>query len=150
MRTSLPDAAFRLPATLLVLALVLALGAAAGARAEAIADPTRPPQAAPASAAPAPARAASAAPAAPLRLQSVQLPRHGAPSALVDNRLVFVGDKLGGATVLAIDAAGVQLSSARGVVERLRLIDARIVKQAVVPTGTAPAPMASLAGGQQP
>jgi hypothetical protein len=135
---------------LAAIAAVIAWPAAANG----VADPTRPP----AAAAPAPAGAGSGAvpAAAPVvraaspRVQSVQLPREGRGSALVDNRLVFVGDKLGAATITAIDVHGVQLRTAKGAVERLRLLDAQMTQQAVLPASPAPAPMAALAGGKQP
>jgi hypothetical protein len=89
-------------------------------------------------------------PAAP-RLQSVQVPQHGVASALVDNKLLFVGDKLGGRTVVAIDVQGLQLRDAKGRTERMPLIDAAVVKQAAaLPPGPAPASVAAMAGGQQP
>jgi MSHA biogenesis protein MshK len=124
---------------------------AAAAQAQTVADPTRPPTAA-APAASAPARAASAPAPQVLRVQSVQLPREGRASALVDNRLVFVGDKLGAGTVAAIDALGVEFKRADGRSERLRLIDAAIVKQAALAPAPSTAPVASVAtaGGPQP
>ncbi len=120
-----------------------------------VADPTRPPMlavASPASAT-APARAASAVAPRPLRVLSVQLPQQGPASALVDQRLVFVGDKLGDATVVAIDAQGVELRRGPGRSERLHLIDRAIVKQASVsaaPASPSPAPVALGPGGKQP
>jgi MSHA biogenesis protein MshK len=138
-----------------VLAAIAAVIVGPAAAAEGVADPTRPPAAAataPASAGSGavPAAAAAVLRAAPPRVQSVQLPREGRGSALVDNRLVFVGDKLGAATISAIDAHGVQLRTAKGAVERLRLLDAQMTQQAVLPASLAPAPMAALAGGKQP
>jgi hypothetical protein len=87
-----------------------------------------------------------------LRVQSVQLPREGRASALVDNRLVFVGDRLGAGTVTAIDAQGVELKRAEGRSERLRLIDAAIVKQPFSTPGLSNAPVAQAgtAGGTTP
>jgi hypothetical protein len=128
------------------------LASAVPAGAQNLADPTRPPAAwGAASAASAPARAASVPAPRPLRVQSVQLPREGRASALVDSRLVFVGDRLGAGTVAAIDAQGVELKRADGRSERLPLIDAAIVKQAALPAGPSTAPLASLApGGKQP
>lgn len=98
-------------------------------------DPTRPPAAL---AAPAPGPAASgrvsaaepggamhraeAARAAPLpRLQSVQLRSSGAPTALIDDRLVKVGDVVGERVVQVIDNDGVVLRGTGGE-RRLRLL----------------------------
>jgi len=132
------------------------LVAAAGAcPAQGLPDPTRPPPMlmGAASAPPAPARAASApavAPAPAPRLLSIQMPREGQPSALVDDRLLRVGDRLGDRTVTAIDAQGLSLRSPKGTVERLSLLGPGIVKQAVAPGARSQAPMASLAEGKQP
>jgi MSHA biogenesis protein MshK len=122
------------------------------AQAEALADPTRPPAAlfAPAAAASAvPVHAAQ--PAVP-HVQSIRLAAGGASSALVDGHLVTLGDKVGGRTVVAIDASGLQLRDAQGRSGRLPLIDAAVVvKQTLPNTGSqAPTPVATLAGGQQP
>ena len=134
-------------------ASLLLLGAAlvfarSPARAQALADPTRPPTvlAAPsaASAAAAPARAASAAPPRAPRLQSVQLPRDGQACALLDGRLVFVNDKVGAATVDAIDARGLTLRHANGRTEKLLLLDAAVVVRALPSTSD---PVASLVAG---
>ncbi|MEW6703923.1 MAG: hypothetical protein AB1430_03640 [Pseudomonadota bacterium] len=115
--------------------------------AQTLADPTRPPVLA-AVAASAPVRTASAVPARAPRVQSVQLPREGGASALVDGRLVFVGDRLGGATVVGIDARGVALRGAQGRMEHLPLIDrAIVVQQTSAPAGASPAPLASLRPG---
>lgn len=88
--------------------------------AQTVTDPTRPP----ASALPEPAQrsteAAARAPRAPAtpasapQLQSIQLPRQGAPSALVDGRIVRIGERIGDQTVVSIDAQGVLLRGARG------------------------------------
>jgi hypothetical protein len=97
------------------------------------ADPTRPAAAlagdAPASA-PRPTHAASAAaaPAAP-RLQSIQSGADGFANALVDGRLVQVGDALGAWRVAAIEPDGLTLRDAKGRAERLALIPAAIVKR---------------------
>jgi len=84
----------------------------------ALGDPTRPPTAearAPTVRAAAVAAAASApaAPPAPV-LQSIQLRRGGEGSALVDGRLLRIGDRLGDAVVTAIDGDGLTLRGARG------------------------------------
>ena len=136
--------------------LSLAAGLAAGpVAAQALADPTRPPAlVAPpstASVAPAAPRAASApAPVMPPRVQSVQLARNGAASALVDDRLVAVGDKVRDRTVVAIDAQGVELRGAKGSVERLPLLDVQAIQLTVLPASLSPAPVARLAGGKHP
>lgn len=133
----------------LLLALLLPMMAAAQA------DPTRPPAAllAPAPGASAPHAAAPASAPAPhvTRVQSVQVPHGGAASALVDDKLVFVGDRVGERSVTAIDGEGVLLRDARGRVSRLPLIDAQVVKLNLSNRpGLAPAPVAALAGGKQP
>lgn len=119
--------------TLPILGLLVALAAAAQAPAATWADPTRPaglPAADAAASAPrAAARAASApAPAAP-RLQSVQIGASGSASALVDGRIVQVGDTLGALRVAAIDADGLTLRDAKGRSERLTLLPATIAKR---------------------
>ncbi|MBP6901001.1 MAG: hypothetical protein KBC73_12970 [Burkholderiaceae bacterium] len=116
------------------LALVaIGAGAVSAPPLGALSDPTRPPAAlqpaAPGVAtARAIARAASAAPAEPLpQLQGVQLPARGAPSALLDGRVLRTGDSVAGRRVLAIDNQGVTLSAAAGqaggTTERLNLLD---------------------------
>ena len=102
-------------------ALVAAALVTAHAVAEPVPDPTRPmglaepePRAAKTPRATT-AAAAPAAPAALPRLQSVQVAgtaRHS--SALVDGRLVRVGDRIGEHSVAAIDRDGITLRSARG------------------------------------
>ncbi len=123
-------------------------GTSVGTSAGPLADPTRPPSAlaAPgglaAAALPqranlATARAIAAAaraaepppPANPAQLQAVQLPAHGAASALVDGRQIKVGDSVDGRSVLAIDGQGLLLKGPRGP-ERLWLLDGT-PKQAV-------------------
>ena len=138
----------------LCLAALTPLAPAMPAHAAPLADPTRPAASALAPAAPAPARTgASAAASAPttaaavtpaLRVQSVQVPREGRPSALVDGRLVMVGDRLGDREVVAIDTRGVQLRGPQGALRHLPLLDA-------LPAGTPrglPAPETRLAQGQ--
>lgn len=148
MRTPLPACLPRIRSPRAALAVLAAFAFGMAARAEGLQDPTRPPLAlAPAVAASGVVHAAPV-PAAPLRVQSVQLRPQGGSSALVDGRLVMVGDRVGARTVAAIDAQGVQLRDAHGHVERLRLIDADVIKQAVAPLGAADTPLASLAGGQ--
>jgi hypothetical protein len=93
--------------------VLLALWPRGGA---ALGDPTRPPAAearAPAVRAAAAAASAPAAPPAPV-LQSIQLRRGGEGSALVDGRLLRIGDRLGDAVVTAIDVDGLTLRGARG------------------------------------
>jgi hypothetical protein len=117
------------PSRRLRLAFAAALFAAHAA-AEPVLDPTRPmaallgepaeagPSKAPRAAAAAPA--ASAAPSTP-RLQSVQTSANGASSALLDGRLVRVGDRVGEQSVAAIDRHGLTLRGPRGE-QRLSLL----------------------------
>lgn len=108
---------------LLSLPLLLAPALAAGAPPAGLADPTRPPVAVAAPVALAPHLPRRAAPVPP-RLQSVQLGRGGAAAtALVDGRLLRVGDALGEAKVVAIDLQGLQLLGPQGS-ERLWLLAA--------------------------
>jgi hypothetical protein len=81
------------------------------------ADTARPAKAAARSAAPA-ASAVSATP----RLQSVQLGAEGASSALLDGRLVHLGDRIGDKTVAAIDRHGLTLRGASGGEQRISLL----------------------------
>lgn len=90
-------------------ALLLAGIAHAFAGAEPLTDPTRPPGVAPAVAAAARAASSVAAPPEAPQLRSIQLWPRGDSSALVDGRVVRVGDPLGDATVVGIDAHGVLL-----------------------------------------
>lgn len=93
--------------------MALALLAHTSAMAQSLADPTRPAGANDRSAA-APARsAAPTAPAAWPQLQSLQISAQGESSALVDGRVVRVGERIGEVTVVAIDAQGVLLRGAR-------------------------------------
>jgi hypothetical protein len=150
---------------LLIPLVVLCAGAVCTAQAASLADPTRPPAAlfAPVAAS-GPAAAPRPTPAPqPLHVQSVRLPAHGAPSALIDDHLVTLGDKLGGHTVVAIDAGGVQLRDAQGRLARLALIDrvvvvrraadaaAPVLPELLVSTAgdDTPAPVATLAGEHQ-
>ncbi|MDH4392956.1 MAG: hypothetical protein QE285_16235 [Aquabacterium sp.] len=132
-----------------VAAVAANLAATGAAQAGPLADPTRPPAALTAPGGPAAAalphranldtaRAIAAAaraatppppPAALPRLQSVQLPAQGKALALVEGRLVQVGDLLDGRAVLAIDSQGLLLQGPRGP-ERLWLL-AGTPKQAV-------------------
>lgn len=91
-----------------------------------LADPTRP-SARPSAPPPAAGRPAASAPVPaaalppPLLLQSLQLPQRGLASALVDGRMVVVGDEIGGRRVLAIDPQGLLLQGKAGA-ERLPLL----------------------------
>ena len=78
-----------------------------------LADPTRP--AAPAAAAHPAARNGATSAAAPAwpQLQSVQVSAQGGSSALVDGRVVRVGERIGELTVAAIDAQGILLRGPR-------------------------------------
>ena len=115
------------PARRLQFAVAAALFAA-HAVAEPVLDPTRPmasllgepPEAGPARAPRAAAPAASAV-ASALRLQSVQTSSSGASSALLDGRLVRVGDRVGEQSVAVIDRHGLTLRGPRGE-QRLSLL----------------------------
>ncbi|HJV69175.1 hypothetical protein [Ideonella sp.] len=126
-------------------ALLATAHAAAQPPAAAWADPTRPagaPAADAGASAPRPARTASAAPPATApRLQSVQTGADGSASALVDGRIVSIGDTLGGSRIAAIDAEGLTLRDAKGRSERLNLIPTAIVKL----DGGSPRPLAAAA-----
>lgn len=125
-----------------LLAFVTLAGGIATCAAQAPADPTRP-MALPAAAASASAGGlppAAAAPASAPQLQSVQTSRQGAPSALVDGRVVRIGDRVGAGAVIAIDGQGLTLRSARGAEHRL-LLAGGIRK---TPSGTAAEPGAPL------
>ena len=78
-----------------------------------LADPTRPPMLVePRSAAP--VRPDTAAqPRVWPKLQSVQIPAKGPASALVDGQIVHVGQRIGDATLIAIDAQRIVLRTAR-------------------------------------
>jgi hypothetical protein len=121
------------PALALVALAVIVFGASVVAAPPALVlnDPTRPP-AAWAAAVPGPsasgrvtggepARAEPARPAALPRLQSVQMRSSGPPTALIDDRLVKVGDAVGERVVQTIDHEGVVLRGAGGE-RRLRLL----------------------------
>lgn len=108
----------RLPFTSFRRGLVVAL-LAYGTHAQAespgpLVDPTRPHAVAVPAVAGAPARAdSSAAPRAWPTLQSVQIPLHGDASAMVDGRIVRVGERIGDATLTAIDAQSIVLRTSR-------------------------------------
>jgi MSHA biogenesis protein MshK len=137
-------------ARIAIAALALACCATTSAQTAALADPMRPPgAAAPAAragtaprppASPASAASASAPPPAPL-LQSVQL--GAVATALVDGRLVRIGDRVGGAQVIAIDIQGLQLQGPHGT-ERLRLLSA-VIQHTPLPNRPAP-PHVAVAG----
>lgn len=106
--------------------------AAATLNAQTVTDPTRPPAsalvAAPADPAdrngdasarlPRPAAVPASAP----QLQSVQRPASGPANALVDGRLVRIGERIGDQTVVAIDTHGVRLRGPRGALQTLTLL----------------------------
>lgn len=120
----------RLPLLLLTPVLAAALAAAAGPAG--LADPTRPPGTVAAPVAAASRMPPKAAPAPP-RLQSVQLGRGGDATALVDGRLLRVGDALGEAKLVAIDLQGVQLLGPQGS-QRLWLLAAPVQPDAPPPS----------------
>lgn len=103
--------------------LLILLGALGQAQAQAlVADPTRPPAALAASAPAANAKPASApvAPKAP-ELQALRLGKDLPPLALIDDKLVRIGDRVGEASVLAISEEGVLMRVGRGPDQWLRL-----------------------------
>ena len=124
--------------------LTTTLGASGHAHAQSMVDPTRPPigGAPAASRADAPARSAPAAPPSLPQLQALQVPRDGAPSALVDGKLVHTGERIGEHTVVAIAADGVTLRSARGTTRVLTMF-AGITKTPSVARATPPASAAT-------
>ena len=102
-----------------------------------------------AAAAPAPAAAEPAEPQVLPVVQSIRLSPRGLSSALVDGRLVHLGEKLNGAVVAAIDADGLLLRSKAGT-QRLWLLDAIMRPGATAETrlaqdNKAPARMAAAA-----
>ena len=110
------------PAVLVLALLFLADPRTAGA---ALLDPTRPlvgggreeaapPKPAEALAAAAAAADAASAPAAPPSLQSLQVPRQGEATAIVDGQLLKVGGKLGSYEVTHIDAHGLMVRGPAG------------------------------------
>lgn len=108
--------------------LLLGLGIGSAATAAVLNDPTRPllPGLSSASGGDTGARlntpgsaavaeaAASAAPAAEPTVQSLQIPRDGEPSALVDGQLLRIGDHVGAYAVTAIDAQGLSVRGPTG------------------------------------
>ncbi|MDI4635086.1 MSHA biogenesis protein MshK [Pelomonas sp. V22] len=106
--------------TRLALLSLLLAGTAAWAQPQ-LADPTRPPAALAASAPASAARPASAPAPKPPELQALRLGRELPPLALVDDKLVRVGDRVGEASVLAISEDGVLLRVGRGPDQWLRL-----------------------------
>jgi hypothetical protein len=107
-----------LPLIAHAVAALLLVALPASAQTAAIADPTRPAGAAAASPGIAGARGArtTGEPAAPPvwpKLQSVQVGDNGSASAMIDGRIVQVGEAVGPLTLVAIDAQGVLLRGAR-------------------------------------
>jgi MSHA biogenesis protein MshK len=98
---------------LAVLALLLA-ASRAPAHADPLADPTRPAGAAERPSA-STSRSSGTTAAPPLwpQLQSIQVGAPGGASALLDGRVVRIGERIGEVTVVAIDAQGVLLRAAR-------------------------------------
>lgn len=129
-----------------VLLLLLAAGGATAAPPAGLADPTRPPVVTATPVAAASSTAPKAAPVPP-RLQSVQLGRGSEATALVDGRLLRVGDTLGEAKVVAIDLQGLQLMGPRGS-ERLWLLAALMQRPSSPPSppNTPASPTVAVAG----
>jgi hypothetical protein len=145
----------RWPAALLqalLLTVLLAMAIAAGA--QTMIDPTRPPSLATTSPAglgrnDGPARAASAASpvnAAP-QLQAIHTPREGGASAIVNGQVVRTGERVGEHTVVAIDAAGITLRSARGATQVLPLLSGVTKTASSVAPDAAPDTSTALAAG---
>lgn len=118
-------------AALAALVATLAGLAPAAPPAGPLADPTRPPAALQAALAASaagirlpraePAADAASAPAPLPVLQGVHLPNAGAPTAMLDGRLLKVGDTIGPRTVIGIDRQGVTLRGPGGTA-RVRLL----------------------------
>ncbi|NRF71114.1 hypothetical protein HLB44_29370 [Aquincola sp. S2] len=130
-------------------AFLLAAGACVHAAAGApLADPTQPP----ARVAPAATAATAGEPAPPSwpRLQSVQVGAAGGASALLDGRLVHIGDRVGALTVVAIDHQGVLLRGPH-FAQRLALTPG-ISKAGSLPAALPPVALPKLAArtGAQP
>jgi MSHA biogenesis protein MshK len=97
-------------AKLLAAACALAAGACLAATTEPpLADPTRPPDPITAVTATTGAASAVAAPTVWPRLQSVRLSASGGDSALIDGRMVRVGERVGTTTLVAIGTQSVLL-----------------------------------------
>lgn len=107
--------------TLMTKAGLLLLACAAASAQAQLADPTRPPAALAASAPASAARPASAPAPKPPELQALRLGRELPPLALIDDKLVRIGDRVGDASVLAINEDGVLLRVGRGPDQWLRL-----------------------------
>jgi MSHA biogenesis protein MshK len=118
--------------TMKILLTLLALAGASVAHAQAVQDPTRPPQAL---LRPIAAGANAGAP----QLQSILIGRGagGRRVAVIDGDTVRVGDRVGGARVVAINAADVQLQRG-GKRETLKLT----APEAAPTAAAAPAPTA--------
>jgi len=127
-----------LPLGLALLATIASLAGLANHALAAMNDPTRPPALALAiaAAASAPAGSAARAPAsapaaaAPPVLQAVQLPAHGAATAMIDGQLVKLGDSVGERTVASIERDTVVLRGPNGSGERLRLLSGSVKQMA--------------------
>ena len=107
LRTASPFALARL----VVVALLLGVAVPPRARAADLPDPTRPP----AAQRPSPSGTAAAAPvtAAPV-LQSVLIGEGRKPSAIINGRLLQLGDAYDGMRLTRVDETGAVLSGARG------------------------------------
>jgi hypothetical protein len=141
-------------AAALALSGLLVTGLPARAQTAAIADPTQPAGAAAVSPGAAGSRGSRAAggPAAPAvwpKLQSVQVGDNGSASAMIDGRIVRVGETLGPLTLVAIDAQGVLLRGAR-FEQRLALLPGiektALAEPAVQPLAAAAPPARPLRG----
>jgi len=137
--------------TLFVGAACMLLGCTAmlpAAAQPALADPTQPPGLVqPVAATRTRSGAADAAPVWPL-LQSVQVSASGSSSALIDGRVVRVGDRLGEMSVVAIDAQGILLRGSR-YDQRLALLPG-LVKTSSARAPLAPRPAVAVATKEIP
>lgn len=126
-------------------ALAMAIGMLPGLASSGLSDPTRPLAGAtsaetPSAAgprAPAPAVVPAPAPAEP-QLQSLQLPRDGVASALVDGQLLRAGQRWNAFDILAIDAQGV-LARGPGGPQRWTLVGVQYLDPKLRPRPTPPA-----------
>jgi MSHA biogenesis protein MshK len=117
---------------LAILALLLT-ASHAPAHADPLADPTRPAGAAERPSASTSRSSTTGAPPLWPQLQSIQVGAPGGASALLDGRVVRIGERIGEVTVVAIDAQGVLLRAAR-YEQRLALVPG------IVKTASASAP----------
>ncbi|MBQ0931506.1 hypothetical protein KAK07_10715 [Ideonella sp. 4Y16] len=134
--------------------LVVVLGLVPGLTCAGMTDPTRPltglpgsePAAAPSGAAraAAPAAAPAVVPTEP-QLQSLQMPRDGVASALVDGQLLHAGQRWNGFEIVSIDAQGV-LAKGPGGPQRWTLVGVQYLDPKARARRAVPLPSAPVAG----